>query len=164
MLSKHATEAEEEMLTVLDYDRIRQAYYNEQKSIRQIEREYGHSYWTIRKALEQSEPEPYRLSEPKVAPVLGPYHGRIEQLLADNATLPRKQRYTSKKIYQTIRNEGLPRSRVDGALLREPTTQSAEASGRLPAVDLRPRRRCPGRLGRSRPSSWTARWSWLSCS
>ena len=31
MLSKHATEAEEEMLTVLDYDRIRQAYYNEQK-------------------------------------------------------------------------------------------------------------------------------------
>ena len=106
MLSKHAAKAEEEMLTVLDYDRIRQAYYNEQKSIRQIEREYGHSYWTIRKALDQPEPEPYRLSEPKVAPVLGPYHARIEQLLAENPTLPRKQRYTSKKIYQIIRNEG----------------------------------------------------------
>ena len=106
MLSKHAAEAEEEMLTVLEYERIRQAYYNEKKSIRQIEREYGHSYWTIRKALDQPEPEPYRLSEPKVAPVLGPYHARIEQLLAESATLPRKQRYTSKKIYQTIRNEG----------------------------------------------------------
>lgn len=106
MLSKHVTEAEEEMLTVLDYERIRQAYYNQEKSIRQIEREYGHSYWTIRKALHQAEPEPYRLSQPRVAPVLGPYHGRIEELLAENASLPRKQRYTSKKIYQTIRNEG----------------------------------------------------------
>ena len=94
------------MLTVLNYEQIRQAYYNEKKSIRQIEREKGHSYWTIRKALEQPEPKPYRLSEPKVAPVLGPYRARIEQLMAENATLPRKQRYTSKKIYQTIRNEG----------------------------------------------------------
>ena len=40
------------MLTVHDYERIRHAYYVEKKSIRQIGREYGHGYWTVRKALE----------------------------------------------------------------------------------------------------------------
>ena len=41
------------MLTVEKYERIRRAYYIEEKSIRQIERELGHSYWTVRKALDQ---------------------------------------------------------------------------------------------------------------
>ena len=102
----HAIEAEEEMLTVRDYERIRRAYYIEKKSMRQIERLFGHSYWTIRKALDSSEPEPYQLSNPKVAPVLGAYKAQIERLLTENAQMPRKQRYTSKKIYQTIRSQG----------------------------------------------------------
>jgi transposase len=96
------------MLTVHDYERIRRAYYIDKKSIRQIGRELRHSYWTIRKALDTSAPEPYQLSKAKLAPVLGPYKGQIEQLLADNAQLPRKQRYTSKKIYQAIRGQGYP--------------------------------------------------------
>ena len=50
------------MLTVHDYERMRQAYYVEQKSIREIGREYGHGYWTVRKALSESEPQPYQLS------------------------------------------------------------------------------------------------------
>ena len=105
-LSNQAAEAEEEMLTVTDYERIRRAYYIEKKSMRQIGREFGHGYWTVRKALAQPEPQPYRLSQARVAPVLGPYQTRIEQMLAENANLPRKQRYTGKKIYQTIRQEG----------------------------------------------------------
>ena len=106
ILQRDATEAEEEMLTVSDYERIRRAYYIEQKSIRQIEREYGHSYWTVRKALDQSEPQPYQLSQPRSAPVLGPYHAQIERLLAENTSLPRKQRYTSRQIYKAIRKDG----------------------------------------------------------
>lgn len=102
----HATEVEEEMLTVHNYERIRRAYYNDEKSMRQIEREFGHSYWTVRRALDSSAPEPYQLSKAKVAPVLGPYRAHIERLLAENAQLPRKQRYTSKKIYQAIRSQG----------------------------------------------------------
>jgi transposase len=103
-----ATKAEGEMLTVYDYERVRRAYYIEKKSIRRIEREMGHSYWTVRKALDASEPEPYQLRQAKVAPVLGPYKAHIEQLLAENGRLPRKQRYTSKKIYQAIRAAGYP--------------------------------------------------------
>jgi transposase len=40
------------------------------------------------------------------APVLGPYKERIKELLAENKRLPRKQRYTGRKIYQTIQKEG----------------------------------------------------------
>ena len=100
------TEAEEEMLTVQEYERIRRAYYVEKKSMRQIEREFRHSYWTVCKALDASGPEPYQSRKAKVAPVLGPYKAQIEQLLAENTKLPRKQRYTSKKIYQAIRSAG----------------------------------------------------------
>jgi len=96
------------MLTVLNYERIRRAYYIEEKSIRQIEREFGHSYWTVRKALDSSEPDPFQLNQPRAAPVLGPYHGQIEKLLAESAKQPRKQRYTSKQIYKAIRKDGYP--------------------------------------------------------
>ena len=94
------------MLTVIDYDRIRQAYHLEEKSMRQIERELGHGYWTIRKALEQAEPEPHRLVKPRAAPVLGPYKAEIDRRLEEEAKLPRKQRYTSKKLYELIQAQG----------------------------------------------------------
>ena len=47
------------MLTVIDRERIRRAFYIEGKSRRQIAKEYKHSYWTIRKALESATVEPY---------------------------------------------------------------------------------------------------------
>ena len=94
------------MLTVHHYERIRQAYYVEKKSIRQIGREYGHGYWTVRRALGQSEPPPYQLSQVKDAPVLGAYKGQIEALLGENERLPRKQRYTSGKIFRALRQAG----------------------------------------------------------
>lgn len=94
------------MIALERHEQIRRAYYVDEKSMRQIERELGHSYWTIRKALGQSVPAPYRLQAEKPAPVLGPYKGRIDELLAERARLPRKQRYTGGKIYQIIRAEG----------------------------------------------------------
>ena len=103
------------MLTVYNYERIRRAYYIEKESVRQIEREFGHSYWTVRKALDSPEPTPYRLKEAKVAPVLGLYQAQIEQLLMESAKLSRKQRYTSKQIYKTIRKNGYPGAESTGA-------------------------------------------------
>lgn len=94
------------MLTVTDYARIRYAYYVEKKSMKEIERRWGHSYWTIRKALDAPEPAPYQREKAKEAPVLGAYKARIEELLAESERLPRKQRYTSRKIYETIQQLG----------------------------------------------------------
>lgn len=94
------------MISVEDRERIRRAYFIENKSLRQIARELGRSRKTVRKAIESAEPTPYRLQAPRRAPVLGPYKAHIDRLLAENDGLPRKQRYTSRKIYEIIKGEG----------------------------------------------------------
>lgn len=94
------------MLQVERREQIRRAYYVEGKSMRQIATELCHSYWTIRDALDEAEPRTYKLSVAKAAPVLGPYKGRIDELLAESEKLPRKQRYTGHKIFQLLQKEG----------------------------------------------------------
>lgn len=94
------------MLTVESYEQIRRAYYVEGKSMRQIALELKHSRKTVKKAIERAEPKGYELKEPREAPVLGPYKGRLDELLAENEHLPRKQRRTKHQIYQQVRREG----------------------------------------------------------
>ena len=90
------------MISVEDRERIRRAYFNENKSIRQIARETGHSRPTVRKAIQSAEPTPYTLKVKRSAPVLGPHKARIDELLAESEQMPRKQRYTGHKIYKLI--------------------------------------------------------------
>ena len=90
------------MITVIDRERIRRAYYIEGKTMRQIEREMHHGYWTIRKALASAEHQPYTLSQSKAAPKLGPYKEKIDKLLEQERSLPRKQRFTTHKIYELM--------------------------------------------------------------
>jgi len=94
------------MITVIDRERIRRAYYVEGKTMRQIEREMHHGYWTIPKALDSAERQPYTLSRPKLAPKLGPYKEKIAGLLEKERSLPRKQRFTTHKIYKLMEAEG----------------------------------------------------------
>ena len=98
--------AEEEMIRVEDREQIRRAYFIEHKSMRQIARDLGHSRDTVKKAIESAESTTYTLGRPRKAPVLGPYKARIDELLAENERLPRKQRYTGHKIYQDIERDG----------------------------------------------------------
>jgi transposase len=118
------------MITVIEREKIRRAYYIEGKSMRQIAQELGHGYWTIRKALASAEAEVYTLPKPKAAPVLGPYKGVIDKLLAEEAKLPRKQRYTSQKIYTIIEGEGYQGSK---SALRRYVGQQRRA-GRRPEL------------------------------
>ena len=74
--------------------------------MRQIGRDQHHGYQAICKALESAEHQPYTLTEPKPAPKLGPYKDKINDLLAKEAKLPRKQRYTTHKIYELMQAEG----------------------------------------------------------
>jgi transposase len=98
--------AEEEMIKVDERERIRRAYFREGKSVRQIARELGHSRTTVKRAIESAEEETYTLQGPREAPVLGPYKARIDELLAENERLPRKQRYTGYKIYEDLCERG----------------------------------------------------------
>ncbi len=94
------------MKTVDDYEKIRRAYFIEGLSIRAIHRQLKYDRETIRKAIVNPTPQPYQLSKPRPAPVLGPYKERIQELLEESDKQPRKQRYTARKIYQIIREEG----------------------------------------------------------
>lgn len=94
------------MLTVEKREQIRRAYHVEEKSIRAICTELACSAKTVRKALASAEPAQYTLHTPRSAPVLGPYQERIQALLAENATLPRKQRYTAHRLYTLLQAEG----------------------------------------------------------
>jgi len=94
------------MISVEDREKIRRAYFTENKSIRQIARETGHSRPTVRKAIQSAERTPYTIKVPRPAPILGAYKARVDGLLAENEQMPRKQRYTCHKIYELIEADG----------------------------------------------------------
>jgi transposase len=94
------------MIKVDEREKIRRAYFLEGKSIRRIAKELHHSRTTVANAIDSAEEKTYTLQEPRKAPVLGPYKDRIDELLAENERLPRKQRYTGYKIYEDIYNRG----------------------------------------------------------
>ncbi len=87
---------------------IRRAFHIEGKAIRQIERESGHSRQAIRRAISNVPPSHTSVpSSPfRSAPIFGPFQARVEALLAQNDSLPRKQQYTSHRIFEIIRAEG----------------------------------------------------------
>src|SRR5579859_2369228 len=91
-----------------EQEQIRRAFHLEGKPIRQIAREMGHSRPAIRNALSLAPPlpKPYDPSTPHSAPVFGPFQARVDELLAQNDELPRKQRYTAHRIFEIIKSEG----------------------------------------------------------
>ena len=94
------------MISVEDREVMRRAYFVERKSLRQIARELHVARKTVGKAIASAEAESYTASVARPAPILGPYKGRIEELLAENGHLPPKQRYTSHRIYEELVQAG----------------------------------------------------------
>jgi len=94
------------MKKVEDYEGIRRAYFVEHLSIRAIHKKLGFDRDTIRKAITHPAPEPYQLSKPRAAPVLGPYKSRITALLEESKKQHRKQRYTAHRIFEILGREG----------------------------------------------------------
>jgi len=94
------------MISVEDRERIRRAYFIEGKGLRQIARELRVARKTVHRAIELAEAETNTLSQPRSAPILGPYKQCIDELLAESQRLPKKQRYTSHKIYEEMVKAG----------------------------------------------------------
>ena len=94
------------MISVEDRERVRRAYFVEHKTQRQIAKEMQLARKTVRKAIESAEPAAYTLRKPRPAPVLDGYKVRIEELLGEGEKMPRKQRYTSRKIFQLLQQAG----------------------------------------------------------
>jgi transposase len=94
------------MMTVEQHDQIRQMYYQQNLSGRHIAKRLGISRNTVAKALTEESAPRYKLKAPRPAPKLAKFKARIDQLLAENQRLPKKQRLTNYKIYQVISAEG----------------------------------------------------------
>lgn len=83
-----------------------QSLFHRRASIRAIARHYRHGRRVIRRAIASAEPPEYQRQAPKTAPVLGPYQSRIDELLAESERQPRKQRYTARRIFHMLQDEG----------------------------------------------------------
>lgn len=100
------------MIKVEDVEKMRWAYFREGVSIREIGRTLHHSRRVIRRAIESADPGEYRLVQERPAPVLGPWKEKIDALWDESQKMPRKQRYTARKIYQELEKQGYTGSEV----------------------------------------------------
>ena len=94
------------MVTVKEWDEIRRLYHVEEKSISEIARQTGRAWRTVKRQIDSNSPPAYQREKPYKAHKIGPYKKRIEELLAQNDHLPRKQRWTSPRIMEVIQQEG----------------------------------------------------------
>jgi|TARA_B100001971_G_C18241186_1_gene571040 transposase len=85
---------------------IRFQHEREGISKREILRETGMHWTTLEKILAHSEPPGYRMSQARPKPKIGPYLGRIEEILKQDKEVLKKQRHTAKRIFERIGEEG----------------------------------------------------------
>ncbi|GAB6877165.1 hypothetical protein [Thermaerobacter litoralis] len=93
------------MLGMVDIEFIRKRHFVEGWSIRKISRQLGLARQTVRKALASAEAPRYRLTSPRPSPVLDPNRNVILTWLEQDATAPRKQRHTARRIDQRLVEE-----------------------------------------------------------
>jgi len=68
-------------------------------------RQYDIHWDTLQKILEHPEPPGYRRTAPRPRPKLDPFLGVIHQILQDDKKAPRKQRHTTRRIFERLRDE-----------------------------------------------------------
>ena len=92
------------MLTVDEYGVIRSAH-RDGMSIKRLALKFNRSRNTIRKVLRHSGPNAIAGAASRKAPVLGPFHTTIDQILADDENAPPKQRHTAMQVYRRLQDE-----------------------------------------------------------
>jgi len=93
------------MYTVELYLRVRLACHVDGLSQREAASRFGIARETVKKMLRHSEPPGYRRHQPAPRPKLDPFTAIIDRILADDRTVHRKQRHTSKRIFDRLRDE-----------------------------------------------------------
>ncbi len=88
------------------WESVRRRVLVEGTSKRQVMRETGIHWETLKKVLAFSSPPGYRFVKPRGEPKIGPFRDRIREILEDDKTAPRKQRHTAKRIFERLREEG----------------------------------------------------------
>jgi transposase len=84
---------------------IRMRVLRGEASIRQIQRETGLHYETVKKMLLHPSPPEFRCPD-RSRPKLGPYLAFIADTISADKEMPKKQRHTAKRIFELIREQG----------------------------------------------------------
>ena len=87
------------------YGRVRYAVRIEGISRRAAARRFGVDPRTVAKMQSFSMPPGYRRSRPPARSKLDPFVGMIERILTEDRERPAKQRHTSKRIFERLRDE-----------------------------------------------------------
>ena len=87
------------------YGRVRYAVQIEGLSRREAARQFGIDPRTVAKMLAFSVPPGYRRRRPPARPKLDRFTGIIDGILTEDEGRPRKQRHTSKRIFERLRDE-----------------------------------------------------------
>ena len=85
---------------------IRRRVLAEGRSKRRVLHETGIHWKTLKKILSHSSPPGYQRTAPIAKPKIGPFLGRIAQILKADKELPRNQRHTAKTIWRELEKEG----------------------------------------------------------
>ena len=84
---------------------IRRLVLVEGRSKRSVRRQFGIHGGTLNKILGHSEPPGYRLGKPRTKRKIGPYLESIDQILQQDKDVHRKQRHTTRRIFERLREE-----------------------------------------------------------
>ena len=87
------------------YGRVRYAVLIQGMSRRKAARVFGVDRRTVDKMLVFSVPPGYRRKKTPTRPKLDPFVGIIDRILEDDRTRLKKQRHTSKRIFERLRDE-----------------------------------------------------------
>src|SRR5271170_3640209 len=87
------------------YAQVRYAVQIDGVSRREAARRFGIDPRTVSKMLAFSVPPGYRRRRPPARPKLDPFTGIIDRILAADEGRPKKQRHTSKRIFERLRDE-----------------------------------------------------------
>ena len=87
------------------YARVRHAVMIDDLSQREAARRFGIDPRTVKKMLSYSVPPGYVRTRPPVRPKLDPFIGVIDRIVEEDRERPKKQRHTSKWIFERLRDE-----------------------------------------------------------
>ena len=88
------------------WTQIRRAVLVDGLSKRKACEKFNISWDTLKRILKHSSPPGYQRTAQIDRPVIGPWLGRLDELLEERKNQPRKQRYTVKRIFDIIKAEG----------------------------------------------------------
>lgn len=87
------------------YSRVRHAVLIKSMSRREAARVFGIDRRTVDKVLKFSIPPGYRRTKPVHRPKLDPFVGIIDAILETDKSVPKKQKHTSKRVFERLRDE-----------------------------------------------------------